>query len=247
MRIASYRNSHTAKDKGVSYDAHYTRDSHSRLLWTLEQTFLTEFLAGRFPHHDIHLLDFACGTGRITQFLESRVGTCVGLDVSSPMLERAARKLQHTRLIQADLTTGNVLAGQKFNLITAFRFFLNAEPPLRKVIMRILASLLADDGYLVFNIHNNRTTPWALLGHIRSRCRADRAPYNVMSAQEMRNLATTAGLHVVCLPHLGVLPPPFVRRMPKAWAHCIEASAMRARWLAPFSQELIAVCRHRGG
>ena len=157
---SDYRLSHTDPTKGATYDAHYLSDPHDRILWRLEQQILSEHLDTRFRGKEIHLLDFACGTGRIAHFLEPRVTRSVGVDVSASMLDQARRKLTRTRLILADLTRQNVLAGQHFGLITAFRFFVNAEPSLRENVMGILASLLTEDGCLIFNNHHNRTMPW---------------------------------------------------------------------------------------
>ncbi len=246
QKTPSYRNSHTAPDKGPYYDCGYAADPELRLYWSLERQFLGEFLETRFSEREIHLLDFACGTGRITQFLEERVTTSTGVDVSSAMLDVARQKLRRTELIQADLTTRNVLSGRRFNLITAFRFFVNAERPLRQSVIKALAAMLDDDGYLIFNNHQNRTSPWYLLGYIRNRWRDRGGPYSVMSAQEMRNLAAGAGLRVTELQHMGLLFPPLVRRMPEALAETIERTAMRLPFLASVSQELIAVCRHKG-
>ena len=71
------------------------------------------------------------------------------------MLEEAQRKLKRTEIIQADITKEDIFAGREFNLITAFRFFLNAEENLRKDALNTITSLLSEDGYFVFNNHRN--------------------------------------------------------------------------------------------
>jgi len=243
----SYRNSHTAPRKGVAYDTGYASDPGSRLYWSLEQEILADFLDTHFRGRQVRLLDFACGTGRVTGFLEDRVSSAVGVDVSPSMLGVARRKLRRTELIQADLTQQNVLAGRRFDLITAFRFFVNAEPALRRQVMAILAPLLADDGYLVFNNHQNRTAPWSLYGQIRNRGECFRWRYNVMSMQEMRTLAAGAGLRVAEWFHLGLVAPRLVGLFPASWPPAIERVAMKLPFLAPLSEEVIAACRHARG
>ena len=47
----------------------------------------------------------------------------------------------------------------KFDLITSFRFFLNAEYPLKVSVLLALKEYLLPDGVLIFNIHMNS---WSL-------------------------------------------------------------------------------------
>jgi SAM-dependent methyltransferase len=242
-KCTGYRASHTAPGHGKSYDAYYTDNPQVRLLWSLEQVLLKEILDRYFRDRQIHLLDFACGTGRITQFLEPYVTTSVGVDISAAMLEVARNKLTKTHLIHADLTTNNVLQGRRFNLITAFRFFLNAEPDLRKQVIRILPGLLSEDGYLLWNNHRQRAAPTILINYISNRSLANPLPHNVMSIHEMKNLAGEADLQIVEMRHVGVLLPRLVRVLPHSWSRTIETATMRLHWLRYFSEDVIAVCR----
>ena len=50
------------------------------------------------------------------------------IDVSPDMLALAGARCPRARLIRGDVTTTPGLAPGPFDLITAFRFFLNAEP-----------------------------------------------------------------------------------------------------------------------
>ena len=119
----SYRDSHKYAAKGVEYERHYESQAWDRFLWSREREILLTILKKYFTGRDVHLLDFACGTGRITRFLEDRVKTSTGVDVSSSMLAIAKAKLKRTEIIEADITTENILKLRKFNLITAFRSF----------------------------------------------------------------------------------------------------------------------------
>ena len=79
MSASTYSDSHTAEGKGRQYDEYYGSDPWARYLWSREQEVLAqaldEFLAGR----QVKALDFACGTGRICAFLESRVASLTGV------------------------------------------------------------------------------------------------------------------------------------------------------------------------
>jgi len=151
----SYIESHKAPGKGESYDGYYASDLETQYLWRQEQRVLAAVLDQYYAKRPVHLLDFACGTGRIAGFLENRVASSWGVDVSDSMLSVARKKLAHTRLLQVNLIEECPFPKASFNLITAFRFFLNAEPELRKATVKALAPLLADDGFFVFNIHRN--------------------------------------------------------------------------------------------
>lgn len=166
MRAAtkiSYRESHKYAAKGAEYERHCETQAWERFLWSRERKILLGILQKYFAGRDVHLLDFACGTGRITSLLENRVKTSTGVDVSGSMLAIAREKLKRTEIIEADITTENILKPRKFNLITVFRFFLNAEPELRSAAIGRLVELLAEDGRLVFNNHHSLGSPWIKL------------------------------------------------------------------------------------
>ena len=192
----SYRESHTDTGRGRRYDRFYATDPWVKFLWFREQQVLEDILHTYFAGGEVNLLDFACGTGRIAGFLESRVATAVGVDISEPMLEAARQNLKRTELISADHTRDPVLQGRRFNLITAFRFFTNAEPELRREALKGLVPLLAEDGCLVFNNHRNRSSPTMVLGHA-VQTRPAGPHIRVMSIAEMRNLVAPFGLEMV--------------------------------------------------
>jgi SAM-dependent methyltransferase len=238
----SYRDSHKYASKGAEYEQHYKTQAWERFLWSREQEIILGVLDKYFAGRDIHLLDFACGTGRITGFLENRVKTSTGIDVSGSMLAIAREKLERTEIIEADITAGNVLKPRKFNLITAFRFFLNAEPNLRYAAIGALTELLTDDGYFVFNNHHNFGSPWIKL---LEWCHQKRNPdgiFNVMSINEMKNLAEAAGLEVVEFYPIGFFHLP---KIPVSYRlnRAIDYMACRFKFLSRYSESPIAVCR----
>lgn len=239
----SYRDSHKMDGKGLSYDCHYSEDLWSKFLWSREQIILSDIINIYFNKRDIHLLDFACGTGRISNYLEHRTKTSVGIDVSSSMLEIAKGKLKRTALIQSDLTSKNVLQGRKFNLITAFRFFLNAEPDLRNAVMKVLVTLMSEDGYLVFNNHHNLTAPIMLWSYFRNRINS-KGVNNFMSIREIKNLVKDYNLEIVRFYPVGFFRIPKVN-LPVSWKHKMEDFSMKFKWLYPLSESPIVVCKHQ--
>jgi len=238
----SYRESHKYEDKGAEYEAYYQNKAWQRFLWSREQEIILMILEKYYTGRDVHLLDFACGTGRITEFLENRVKTSTGIDVSGSMLAIAREKLKRTEIIETDITTENVLKPRKFNLITAFRFFLNAEPELRSAAIKAIAELLDEDGYLVFNNHQNSGSPWIKLRYARHRKKNPEDTFNVMSIEQMKMLVEEAELEIVEIYPAGFFHPP---KFPVSYHlnRAIDWATGKFNFLNRFSESPIAVCR----
>ncbi len=240
----SYVRSHMAPEKGNAYDAMYLSDPWQRRLWQREQEILSHIIRRFYKGREVRLLDFACGTGRIASVLEGQVHTATGVDVSDSMLEVARSKLSRTRLIKANLTEENVLAGERFNLITAFRFFPNAEPELRESALGVLATLLSDDGYLVFNNHLNKQSMLYGWENV-SAWRHGVAGPHVMSNGECLDLLRSKGLEVVRKYPVGLLYVPKVR-LPSAVYIGVDRLAACSNVLGGISEGPVFVCRLRG-
>jgi len=240
----SYRESHQYAAKGAEYERYYETQAWDRFLWSREQEILLGILEKYFSDRDVHLLDFACGTGRVTSFLEDRVKTSTGIDVSGSMLAIARKKLKRTQIIEADITVENILKPRKFNLITAFRFFLNAEPELRSLAIGELADLLTEDGYLVFNNHHSSGSPWIKLLYARHLRKNPQGIFNVMSIEQMEELAESVGLQIVEMYPVGFFHPP---KVPVSYRlnRAIDNVACRFKSLNRLSESPIAVCRRR--
>ena len=240
----SYRESHKYEGKGAEYEAYYQNKAWQRFLWSREKEIILRILEKYFADRDIHLLDFACGTGRITELLENRVKTSTGVDVSGSMLAIAREKLKRTEIIETDITAENVLQPRKFNLITAFRFFLNAEPELRSAAIKAIAELLDEDGYLVFNNHQNSGSPWIKLRYARYRKKNPEGTFNIMSNEQMKKLVEGAGLEIVEIYPAGFFNPP---KIPVSYRlnRAIDWAAGKFNFLNRFSESPIAVCRRK--
>jgi predicted TPR repeat methyltransferase len=250
MAKVSYRESHKYQSKGAEYEEYYQNKAWQRFLWSREQEILVRILDKYFTGRDVHLLDFACGTGRITEFLENRVKTSTGVDISGSMLAVARKKLKRTQIIEADITAENILKSRKFNLITAFRFFLNAEPELRFAAIGALAELLDKDGYLVFSNHQNSGSPWIRLRFSYYRKKKPEGTFNVMSIEQMKNLVEDAGLQIINIYPTGFFHPP---KIPISFHlnRTIDWVAGKLKFLNRFSESPIAVCcwkkNHKNG
>jgi SAM-dependent methyltransferase len=242
-RLRSYVDSHKAPGKGDSYDAYYASNSEMRYLWAQERRVLDcllgEWFSGRVPA----LLDFACGTGRITGFLEDRVASSCGVDVSDSMLAVARAKLTRTRLLKVNLLEKCPFPKGSFDLITAFRFFLNAEPELRLAVLRALEPLVARDGCLVFNVHQNRHSLYYWPERVCSRMRRIE-PSVTLSIGECKRILRHVGLEIVRIYPVGLLHLPKLR-FSNAARERFDRLAMRSSTLARFSDSPIVVARRQ--
>jgi len=138
----SYRRSHLAR--GDAYDANLASSPFDDYLSRAEAHYLGRLLGTVLPARINRYLDFACGTGRITRQLESRADESFGVDISPSMLRIARTRCRFTEFVHADLTDfarqTHELSG--FDVVTAFRFFGNAEPALRRLAGTLLAVVL---------------------------------------------------------------------------------------------------------
>lgn len=203
----NYRDSHVGE--GESYHKKFFEQPYRAVMWEIEQTILRDLLERHCPEPGrARLLDFACGTGRVLGLLEPLVGTAVGVDVSPSMLAVAERGLRRATLHCVDITTNDRLDHARFDVITAFRFFPNAEPELRDAVMAKLSRLLAPGGILVFNNHRRCGSLGHRLQRLLFSLRIKRNPRNMhcMADAEAAELARRHGLVIASQHNYGVLP-----------------------------------------
>jgi len=150
-----YRTSHLGHSFTKQYDDKLFKPGvFDAELWKREQQVLERIISkysikGR-------LLDFACGTGRIITHLENHFDESIGLDISQDMLEHAKVKIKNSTLICGDVTRDHNLVEGKFDCITSFRFFLNAEDSLRREVLEFITNKLRSaESIFIFNIHGN--------------------------------------------------------------------------------------------
>lgn len=244
MAPADYRSSHAAAGSAERYDAIFAGDQYDGWIWQREQAVLRAIVRDHVHLPGFRLLDFACGTGRILGFLESLAGEAVGVDISADMLQAAARSVRKAKLVQADITRdGGALIG-RFDVATAFRFFLNADETLRGEALAALRDALENGGVLVLNVHGNL---WSLrLPTYILRRWVLRQEFNAISMGVMASLLRDYGFQILRIIGVGWCTPRIFRLLGRRWADRIEDLVERVPVLARFSTNLIYVCRKTG-
>lgn len=196
-----YRGSHLGK--GSAYHEQFFDNSYLAHVFRVEQDILKRVIKECFGANPIHHLDFACGTGRILHFLNQFTSSSYGVDISGSMLEVAKQFVDGSCLYCCDLTKERIFEDQSFNLITAFRFFPNAEDSLRMDAMNTLARLLRLDGYIVFNNHlcaNNLNIQIARALFSKK--------YRMMRTGDVVSLLTACNLSLVKVHYASMFPLP---------------------------------------
>lgn len=248
MTARSYRLSHMAPDKGRSYENSFVNLPYRKMVWQWEQEVLIQLVKKLFDaSSEIRYLDFACGTGRILSLLESYAAESYGVDISDSMLEVARKKCHHATLIHVDLTTTKLFPDQSFDLITAFRFFLNAEQELREGALKEIRDLIKPSGYFIFNIHMNEGSLLVkLLRWYQWIKHIDNYLFHTVSISQVSELLDQYGFSITEEYHFGVLP--IYDEGIKRWIGLINSTERifsKIHFLTPFSRYVIFVCRPR--
>lgn len=207
-----YRLSHAAEGYGTYYDQTILGGYYGAMLRDHEAPVLTAWVRDAAP---ARILDFACGTGRITGLLVDLAPEVVGVDVSTDMLARAREQVPGATFVAADLTRpageadpegdADPCAGP-FDLVTAFRFFQNAGPDLRDDALRAIGARLAPGGTLVLNVQSQAQSPAGRAYRLRARLR--RRPINQLSHPEVVALLAAHGFTVEETHWYGHVPRP---------------------------------------
>jgi len=186
--LMSYRDSHL--EKGADYDLALARDPFDAYMARREREIVVAILARLQRAGVRRTLDFACGTGRITQLLDGVAEACFAVDVSASMVAEARAKCPRTQFFIQDIID-TPLPIAPVQLVTAFRFFGNAEDSLRARVLEAIRRSLAPGGYLLLNDHEN---PWALQRLLR-RLVGERAQAD-LHHWKLRRLLRHAGFRV---------------------------------------------------
>ena len=241
MQDLRYREWHIGK--GHEYHARFSENPRLALIWSIEQRILADISKKFLTPGEVDHLDFACGTGRILAYMKDRVRSSTGVDVSDSMLKIASASVPKANIIKADITREAALGAQKFDLITAFRFFPNAEPNLRRDTSEALYHRLRKGGYLVFNNHRQDGSLLFRVGRLLKG--PEYSPFSGMSAQEALMLIRSVGLDIEKIYHIGILPETekrFIR--PRFLVEWIESTWTRFP-VPSVSENVIYVCRKR--
>jgi ubiquinone/menaquinone biosynthesis C-methylase UbiE len=152
ITTGDYRDSHLAK--GADYDNALAQSAYDRYMADCEKQLLLRIIPKLFPNKIPRYLDFACGTGRITSTVMNFAEKSTGVDISENMLSEARKKCPQVRFVHCDLTreSGEL---SDFDLVTAFRFFGNAQDELRIAALSAISRHTKPGAYLVINNHRN--------------------------------------------------------------------------------------------
>jgi predicted TPR repeat methyltransferase len=207
------------------------------MVWRFERNVLKSVVETHFLSPP-SLLDFACGTGRIISFLSDYCQRAVGVDVSESMLSVARSHANGYSVVCADITRDDALGEEQFDLVTAFRFFPNAEADLRREALVAIRRRMATGGILVFNNHKNS---FSALYTVASVARGRRQG---MRASEVKEMIERGGFQILETRHIGIIPATDrFRPCPIGIIERLESFAARFGILRNISSNVIYVCR----
>jgi SAM-dependent methyltransferase len=224
----------------------YSPGSYSWRMWNIQRPFVERIIhehrrrAGPIRH-----LDFACGTGRILAALEPLCASSTGVDASESMLEIARESCRRSTLVRADVRT-DPLPGGPFQLITAFRFLLNAEPALRETALaRLRERLDPERGILLVNVHGSSASlrHWVLAARRVLTSRNHTHPANELPPGEVSRLLEKAGFAVDRVVGIGLIPEVVYRTPFARAAQWIDFVTADSSFLRMRCIDLLFVCR----
>jgi SAM-dependent methyltransferase len=247
----SYREQFSDEQKAQQYeDSQYHLGAYSSVLWEIEKDQLAKLVDEfRRTHNRIDYLDFAAGTGRVIEFMQHRVDSATGIEISPAMAKVAQDKLDTASMICADITALGTPVESTYDIITAFRFVLNAEPELRLAAMKALAARLKDDtSWLIFNNHGNLWShklamfPFHALRNFGS---GHRTEGNYMTNCEARKIAEEAGLIIERIIGCGILSAKIAGLLPLRHAVALEYKLARSEMISRIGVNQLYIARLR--
>jgi SAM-dependent methyltransferase len=193
----SYQKRFSSPSAALSYSSLYEDPcSYDSIIWNFEQELLDKIIEEFVPHPERKFfLDFACGTGRTLAYLESKFSSSYGVDISADMLYIARQRVKKAKLVNANLLTlPNLLAGP-FDVITAFRFFLNAEQRLREQALLALRRRMHQNSTLIVNNHGSYPSLRSLTVRLQRKLHSPET--NEIKQTDFENMLQKAGFETV--------------------------------------------------
>jgi len=249
MTEIDYRNQFQ-KD-AVAYDR-IVQSKHIQLIYTLEKQVIEQYFS-QINAGDKTLMDFACGSGRWTQVLEEHFAEVTGVDVSEDMVSLARAKCRKADFIVTDITGEQVnpaLEGRRFDVITAFRFYKNAQESLRKAATEALPMYLKDDGIFVFDLHLNSFSFMGLLANFMRILQfpklfgMSQLMIRTISLRDIRRLLAESRFEIVDYFGMGVMPGRSnFTILPKKILYAIESFFTKKKVLRGISYNILVIAR----
>ena len=251
MNEIDYRN--RFKNSAGAYEK-ITQSKHIRLIYELEKGVFLKLL-GEINSEEKTLMDFACGTGRWTQFLENHFKQTTGTDVSEQMIATARQKCSKSGFIVTDITTDTVdkeLKDKQFDVITAFRFYKNAEEQLRKDVTESIPRYLKKNGLFIFDLHLNTFSFMGILANIirflklQKLLKIGELTIRTISLNDIRKLFTDTHFEIVDYYGMGVLPGRSnYTILPKKLLYKIETFFTKRKILRGFSYNILVIAKKK--
>lgn len=220
----SYRGHFVGEGAAAAYDTEeYAGQSYGSLLWAIESGQLDALL--RDVSRDARYLDFACGTGRVLAHVAPYFASATGIEIAPSMAELARRRVPDAKILVRDITSSDVEVEGTYDVVTAFRFMLNAEPELRVAALRALRRRLAGpEAILIFNNHGNLFSHKLVTAAPRMlRHRGTHQPSgNVLTEHELRRVAREARLEIRRVAGAGLLGGRLAQRLPRTPVERLE-------------------------
>lgn len=189
----TYRDSHSSEGYGQRYRRTYEKGYYHYQWIYLERPLIERLFKELVADGAKSYLDFACGTGRILSVAESFFNETTGVDVSESMLAEARSLCKRSMILNMDLTSDHL--PDTFDVITAFRFFLNAEDELRSGALKAISGLLSERGVFLANIHVNRRSILGYVYRVRNRI-LKKTTANIEGYEEFENLLQSNGFKI---------------------------------------------------
>jgi SAM-dependent methyltransferase len=249
---------HHQEKAGQAYDRSLANRFELAIQELEEDTLVALFRRCFQADPNTRYLDFACGTGRIMGMFKDLIRAKVGVDTSPWQLAIARQKVPDAELFLGNVVTDpDLLGGRQFDLITSFRLLLNLEPEYRVPILSSLRERLTLDGYLIVDNHMNRYSVLGVLAFLAHRVlgiprkplvpRGRRGIISTMSESEVRDAISAAGLQVVEVHRISVLPGHgSLLLLPFVCLVRLEALLRRMPVINRLSKNQIYVCRRLG-
>jgi SAM-dependent methyltransferase len=111
---------------------------------------------GCVPDFDGAALDFGCGVGRLTQPLGRRFASCVGVDISRQMIEKADAFNQNAQcryVVHSDTTLP--FPDESFSFLYSNIVLQHVPPRFSEQYLREFVRVLAPGGVLVFGVQDS--------------------------------------------------------------------------------------------
>jgi SAM-dependent methyltransferase len=212
-----YRTCHTGDEAARGYQRTYASGYYAAQWERLEKPLLARLFDQQRAQGARRMLDIACGQGRITLFGAEYFDFVQGIDYSPEMLAVARECLESDpsladREVRFDVAdVSDFAADEPFDVITAFRFFLNANDHLRRAALDCVRRNLAPRGVFITNVHVSAGSPLGIFWSVRNAARRLAGkPHdpvrNVIGVASFRRMFNSQGFEITRVERYSLLP-----------------------------------------